>query len=126
MPGYHGANVRNVSVRMMVDELLGARHHTLFMIELKPSGAPSLSAKEHYHPFEEIYYFLSGAASGSFDGQRVGVAAGDLVFAGVGASHGLSAAGEAPVRWIEAQAPLPPASNGYFFHEDWARLEQIG
>ena len=26
MPGYHGANVQNVQIRMMVDELLGARH----------------------------------------------------------------------------------------------------
>lgn len=126
MPGYHGANIRNVSIRMMVDELLGARHHTLFVVEFKPSGIPALSAKEHYHPFEEIYFFLSGAASGSFDGERVPIETGDLVFAGVGASHGFTAVGDAPVRWIEAQAPLPPASHGFFFHDDWAKLEPLG
>jgi mannose-6-phosphate isomerase-like protein (cupin superfamily) len=126
MPGYHGANIRNVSIRMMVDELLGARHHTLFVVEFTPSGVAALSAKEHFHPFEEMYYFLSGEAIGSFDGERIPIEAGDLVFAAVGASHGFSAVGEQPVRWIEAQAPLPPAENGFFFHNDWDKLENIG
>jgi quercetin dioxygenase-like cupin family protein len=125
MPGYHGSNIRNVSIRMLVDELLGSRHHTLFVVEFAPTGAPTLSAKEHFHPFEEIYYFVSGEATGSFDGERVPIAPGDMVFAGVGASHGFSAAGTGPVRWIEAQAPLPPASNGFFFHEDWDKLEVL-
>ncbi|MHB8691017.1 MAG: cupin domain-containing protein [Solirubrobacteraceae bacterium] len=126
MPGYHGANIRNVSIRMMVDELLGSRHHTLFVVEFTPSGKPALSAREHFHPFEEIYFFMSGEAIGSFDGERVPVKAGDLVFAAVGASHGFSAVGEAPVRWIEAQAPLPPAANGFFFHDDWLKLTNLG
>jgi len=125
MPGYHGANIQNVSIRMMVDELLGSRHHTLFIVEFAPSGASKLSASEHFHPFEEMYFFLSGEAVGSFDGERVPIRAGDLVFAGVGASHGFSAVGEQPVRWIEAQAPLPPASNGFFFHNDWAKLDSL-
>jgi len=124
MPGYHGANIRNVSIRMMVDELLGARHHTLFMVEFAPSGVPALSAKEHYHPFEEMYFFMSGRALGSFDGERVPIADGDLVFAGVGASHGFTADGEEPVRWIEAQSPLPPAANGFFFRSDWEKLDR--
>jgi mannose-6-phosphate isomerase-like protein (cupin superfamily) len=111
---------------MMVDELLGSRHHTLFVVEFAPSGTPALSAKEHFHPFDEIYYFLYGHAVGSFDGEQVPIGPGDLVFAGVGASHGFSAVGDTPVRWIEAQAPLPPTSNGFFFHDDWAKLEALG
>jgi mannose-6-phosphate isomerase-like protein (cupin superfamily) len=126
MPGYHGMNIRNVSIRMMVDELLGSRHHTLFVVEFAPSGTPALSAKEHFHPFDEIYYFLYGHAVGSFDGEQVPIGPGDLVFAGVGASHGFSAVGDTPVRWIEAQAPLPPTSHGFFFHDDWAKLEALG
>lgn len=125
MPGYHGTNIRNVSIRMMVDELLGACHHTLFVVQFTPSGAPGLAAKEHYHPFEEIYYFLMGEAVASFDGDRSPVGPEDMVFAGVGASHGFSPSGSAPVRWIEAQAPLPPASNGFFFHDDWLKLDQL-
>jgi quercetin dioxygenase-like cupin family protein len=125
MPGYHGPNIRNVSIRMMIDELLGARHHTLFVVQFTPTGSPGLTAKEHFHPFEEIYYFVSGAAVGSFDGDRHPVGPGDLIFAPVGASHGFSPANAEPVRWIEAQAPLPPAQNGFVFHEDWAKHEQL-
>jgi mannose-6-phosphate isomerase-like protein (cupin superfamily) len=122
MPGYHGANIRNVRIGMMVDELLGARHHTLFVVEFAPTAGSALSAREHYHPFEEIYYFVRGAATGSFDGDRFEIAAGDLVFMGVGASHGFTNTGNEPVRWIEAQSPLPPASHGFFFHDDWRKL----
>ncbi|MGW5257689.1 cupin domain-containing protein [Streptomyces sp. NPDC004012] len=126
MPGYHGANIQDVSIRMMVDELLGARHHTMFVVEFVPTGEPTLSANEHFHPFEEAYYFLSGQASGSFDGVRVPVAAGDLAFAGVGASHGFSAVGDESVRWIEVQAPLPPSSHAFTFHRDWTKLDSLG
>ena len=55
--------------------------------------------------------------------RRLTFAAGDLVFMGVGASHGFTNTGSVPVRWIEAQAPIPPASDGFFFHEDWRKLE---
>ena len=45
---------------------------------------------------------------------------------GLAIPHGFSAVGEAPVRWIEAQAPLPPAANGFFFHDDWLKLTNLG
>ncbi len=122
MPGYHGANIRNVRIGMMVDELLGARHHTLFVVEFAPTTGSALSAREHFHPFEEMYYFVRGSATGSFDGDRYEIAAGDLVFMGVGASHGFTNTGTEAVRWIEAQAPIPPASHGFFFHDDWRKL----
>lgn len=125
MPGYHGYNVRNVSVRMMVDEQLGARHQALFVVQFQPAtGLPAgeLSAKEHFHPFEEIYFFTAGQARGRLAGQACEVAAGDLVFAGVGASHGFTNSGDTPVRWIEAQAPAPPAADGFFFEDDWVQL----
>lgn len=126
MPGYHGGNIRSVSIRMMVDELLGARHHTLFVVQFDPPTGPGLSAQEHFHPFEEMYYFLQGSATASFDGERVEVQAGDMVFAPVGGAHGFTNSGDIPVRWIEAQSPLPPASNGFFFHSDWKKLTPLG
>jgi len=124
MPGYHGYNIRNVSIRMMVDELLGAQHHTLFVVEFIPSTVTGLSAKEHFHPFEEIYYFVAGAAEGMVGGEPCSVTTGDLVFAGVNTSHGFTNDGDVPVRWIEAQAPKPPASNGTIFETDWLALER--
>jgi mannose-6-phosphate isomerase-like protein (cupin superfamily) len=125
MPGYHGKNIRNVSIRMMVDELLGAQHHTLFVVQFAAAADGTISAREHFHPFEEMYYFVSGHAAGYFDGERVEVGPGDLVFAPVGGSHGFTNIGDGPVRWIEAQAPLPPAADGFYFHNDWAQLEAI-
>jgi mannose-6-phosphate isomerase-like protein (cupin superfamily) len=126
MPGYHGPNIQNVQIRMMVDELLGARHHTMFIVQFSPNPTPGLSAKEHYHPFEEAYLFVRGSALGSFDGARVPVNTGDLVFAPAAASHGFTATGTGPVRWIEVQSPLPPASHGFVFHHDWSVMEPLG
>ena len=124
MPGYHGYNIRNVSIRMMVDGTLGAQQHTLFIVEFEPSTvATGMSAKEHYHPFEEIYYFLRGSADGIVGGEPVEVGAGDLVFAGVNTSHGFTNNGDVPMRWIEAQSPMPPEMHGTLFEEDWLRLE---
>lgn len=121
MPGYSGYNIRNVSVRMMVDGLLGARQHTLFIVQFEPSTVPTgMSAKEHYHPFEEIYYFTHGAADGLVGGEPVHVVAGDCVFAGVNTSHGFTNNGDVPMRWIEAQAPMPPSMHGTLFEDDWA------
>ncbi len=119
MPGYHGYNIKNVSVRMMVDELLGARQHTLFIVEFEPSTTKGMSAKEHFHPFEEIYFFTHGQANGIVGGEPCTVGAGDVVFAGVNTSHGFSNDGDIPMRWVEAQAPIPPAAHGTIFEADW-------
>ncbi|MBM0126731.1 cupin domain-containing protein [Pimelobacter simplex] len=126
MPGYHGANIQNVQIRMMVDELVGSVQHTMFVVQFKPTGKPGGAAKEHFHPFEEIYYLVSGSARTSFDGVNLDARAGDLIFAPVGASHGFSPVGTEPVRWIEVQAPLPPAAHGFTFHSDWAAFENLG
>ena len=121
MPGYSGYNIRNVSVRMMVDGLLGARQHTLFVVQFEPSTVPAgMSAKEHFHPFEEIYFFTHGSADGLLAGEPVQVSAGECVFAGVNTSHGFTNNGDVPMRWIEAQAPMPPSMHGTLFESDWA------
>jgi len=127
MPGYHGANVQNVQIRMMVDELLGARHHAMFIVQFKPNpGVVAKTAKEHFHPFEEIYYLLTGQTQSFCDGDNDHASAGDLIFAPVGASHGFAPLGAEPLCWVEVQSPLPPASDGFTFHNDWAGHVNIG
>lgn len=129
MPGYHGANVQNVQIRMMVDELLGARQHAMFMVQFKLDSvdkAKANAAKEHFHPFEEIYYLLSGQTDAFCDGHRHTAGVGDLVFTPVGASHGFAPIGTEPVCWVEVQSPLPPASDGFTFHNDWMSHSNIG
>jgi len=127
MPGYHGANVQNVQIRMMVDELLGARHHSTFIVQFQPNtGVVATAAKEHFHPFEETYYLLSGAVRTFCDGDTDHAEAGDLIFAPVGASHGFASAGTEPLCWVEVQSPTPPASDGFTFHNDWMGQTNIG
>jgi quercetin dioxygenase-like cupin family protein len=125
MPGYHGANVRNVQVRMMVDELLGARQHSMFIVQFR-MGATAKAASEHFHPFEEAFYLLSGTTRTSFDGTHQLATAGDIIFAPVGASHGFTPVSDEPVRWVEIQSPQPPASGGFIFHVDWADHRSLG
>jgi mannose-6-phosphate isomerase-like protein (cupin superfamily) len=125
MPGYHGPNIRSISVRMLVDQLMGAQQHTLFMVEFAPNATAGKAAREHFHPFEEIYYLVRGGALGTLDGTKVRVAAGDLVWTGVSSSHGFINDGDEPVRWIEAQAPVPPSADAFYFDDDWKRLEAM-
>jgi quercetin dioxygenase-like cupin family protein len=122
MPGYHGPNIRNISLHMLVDRLLGAQHHTLFMVEFAPRAGRGRAAKEHYHPFEEIYFYLSGSARGTLDGQEVTLAAGDLLWMSVGGTHGFVNENEEPLRFLEMQSPVPPDSDAFFFPGDWREL----
>jgi mannose-6-phosphate isomerase-like protein (cupin superfamily) len=122
MPGYHGPNIQSIFVRMLVDELLGARHHTLFMVEFGAQAVRGRAATEHYHPFEETYFLIAGSATGTLDGEVVEVAAGDLVWTSVNGTHAFVNSGDVPVRWLEVQAPVPPASDAFFFPKDWDAL----
>jgi quercetin dioxygenase-like cupin family protein len=122
MPGYHGPNIRSIAIRMEVDQLLGAQQHTLFMVEFAPNATKGKAASEHYHPFEEIYYLLAGTALGTLDGTEVRVGAGDLVWLGVNGTHGFVNDGDGPVRWLEAQAPVPPSESAFYFPDDWKKL----
>ena len=115
MPGYRGGNVRNISLWMLVDDLLGALHHTMFIVEFTPGATPG----NHYHPFEEAYYFLTGSAIARLDGEETAVEAGDLVVAGTNALHGYQMTADVPTRWIEVQAPVPPPSGAFIFPQDW-------
>jgi mannose-6-phosphate isomerase-like protein (cupin superfamily) len=119
MPGYHGPNIKSIFVRMLVDELLGATQHTLFVVEFGPQAVRGKAAMEHYHPFEETYYLLSGSATGTLDGEVVEVSAGDLVWTGVNGTHGFVNEGDVPVRWLEVQSPIPPSAHGTLFPSDW-------
>ena len=118
MKGYRGPRISGVSLWMLIDELVGALHHTMFVVEFEPGGDRQ-SAGDHYHPFDEAYYFVAGSAIAHLDGEDVPVEAGDLVFCGVNALHGYTVTGDVPVRWIEVQAPVPPPSGATFFPADW-------
>lgn len=108
-----------ITVKMMVDSDLGAFLSTMFMVQYEPDGL----AGAHDHPFEETYLILEGGVDAVFDGTEYRLEAGDIAFAGVGCPHRFSNPGDRVVRWLETQAPQPPARHSYRFARDWEYLE---
>jgi len=109
-----------ISVKMMVDRVFGADHVTMFTVDYELGGA----AQAHDHPFEEAYVFLAGEVECEMDGQHYTFRPGDVAFAGVGSVHGFYNVGTERVRWIETQAPQPPARHSYRWVDAWKRLEE--
>jgi quercetin dioxygenase-like cupin family protein len=108
-----------ISVKMMVDRGLGAELLVMFMVDYEPGGA----AQAHDHPFEEAYFFLEGEIEAELDGIAYKLRAGDVLFAGVGSTHGFYNTGRGRVRWIETQAPQPPGRHSYRWTGPWQHLE---
>ncbi len=119
MRGFRSTTARNVGLLMLVDEVVGAVHHTLFMVGFTSTDRTMTLGGQHYHPFEEIYYITEGVAIAHLEDESHPIEAGDLVFAGVNALHGFSSQTDQPVRWIEAQAPAPPRTDASFFPSQW-------
>jgi quercetin dioxygenase-like cupin family protein len=109
-----------ITVKMMVDSELGATLTTMFMVQYDLAGV----AGPHDHPFEETYLFLAGEAEATFDGEVYRLGPGDVAFAGVGCVHSFRNAGGGPLRWLETQAPQPPARHSYRFARDWDYLTE--
>jgi len=108
-----------ISVKMLVDRVFGAELLTMFTVDYEPGG----SAQVHDHPFEEAYFFLDGEITAELAGTEHTIRAGDVVFAGVGATHGFFNTGSGRVRWIETQAPQPPARHSYRWVDHWKSFE---
>ena len=109
-----------ISVKMLVDHQFGADHVTMFTVDYEIGGA----AQAHDHPFEEAYVFLGGEVEGEIDGEHYAFRPGDVAFAGVGSVHGFYNTGTERVRWLETQAPQPPARHSYRWVRDWERYEE--
>ena len=120
MKGFRSGTAKNVGLWMLVDEVVGAVHHTLFMVQFAPTGQTVTLGGQHYHPFEEIYYIVEGEAIAHLEDESIPVGIGDVVFAGVNALHGFSNQTDSRVRWIEAQSPAPPPAGAFFFPGQWA------
>jgi len=120
MKGFRSATARNVGLWMLVDEVVGAVHHTLFRVQFAPTGQTVTLGGQHYHPFEEIYYIVEGEAIALLEDERIHVGVGDAVFTGVNSLHGFSNPTDARVCWIEAQAPAPPPAGAFFFPAQWS------
>jgi quercetin dioxygenase-like cupin family protein len=107
-----------ITVKMMVDSDLGSYLSTMFMVAYEPGGAAGV----HDHPFEEAYLILDDEVDARFDDQEYRLSVGDVAFAGVGCPHAFHYPGATTVRWLETQAPQPPARHSYRFARDWDYL----
>jgi len=106
-----------VAIKMFVDRSFGAIHQSLFLIQYQPGAKIDL----HDHTFEESYFIVSGNVCATADGETHDLGAGDVIWTGVGCIHSFANLGDEPVRWIETQAPLPPAREVFRFERDWAQ-----
>jgi len=107
-----------ITVKMMIDSDLGAQMLTMFMVQYEPRGL----AGRHDHAYEETYLILDGVVDAEFDGEPYHLVPGDIAWAGVGCIHAFSNPGPGIVRWLETQAPQPPARHSYRFARDWEYL----
>jgi quercetin dioxygenase-like cupin family protein len=108
-----------VAIKMFVDRSFGAIHQSLFLIQYS-SGA---KIDPHDHTFEESYLIVAGQVRATADGKTYELGPGDTIWTGVGCIHSFENAYTEPVRWIETQAPLPPAKEVFRFERDWSRLK---
>jgi len=108
-----------VAIKMFVDRSFGAIHQSLFLIQYMPGA----KIDPHDHTFEEAYLILSGRVRAVADGKEYDLGPGDVIWTSVGCVHTFVNAGAEPVRWIETQAPLPPAKEVFRFERDWANFK---
>jgi quercetin dioxygenase-like cupin family protein len=79
----------------------------------------------HDHPFEEAYLVLDGDVDIVFDGRAYTLQRGDFAWTGVGSRHAFFPVEGRPVRWLEIQAPQPPAQGGMRWHSRWEELARL-
>jgi quercetin dioxygenase-like cupin family protein len=109
--------ITGVAIKMFVDRSLGAVHQSLFLIQYMPGA----KIDPHDHTFEESYLIVQGVVEATADGKTYRLGPGDVIWTGVGCIHAFANTGTEPVRWIETQAPLPPAKEIFRFERDWVQ-----
>ena len=112
------AGLEGVFLKWMIDEKFGSIHHRMLYIEYQPGVSIGL----HDHTFEEAYFLLSGEVQGVLDGQTYLARPGDVLWTGVGCVHSFANVGDAPVRWIETFAPIPPKEDVFRFMGNWDKV----
>ncbi len=110
-----------VAIKMFVDRSFGAVHQSLFLIQYMPGAR----IDTHDHTFEESYLIVGGRVRATADGKTYELGPGDVIWTSVGCIHSFENLGTEPVRWIETQAPLPPAKEVFRFERDWAQFDKV-
>ena len=115
-----GSNVGGASVKLLMNQEFGASQFILMALQYVPGGA----IKKHDHAFEEGFFFIEGELEANLDGDFRTVGPGDFFWSGVESAHELTNRSDAPVRWLETQAPQPPSRHQFRYRADWDRLRE--
>jgi quercetin dioxygenase-like cupin family protein len=118
LAGFGAANVGGASLNILIQRDFGASQFNLMVVEYVEGG----TIKEHDHPFEEAFFFLTGEIEAVLEGETYTLGAGDFCWSGVGSMHTFLNRGEEPVRWLETQVPQPPTRHQARFKGDWEQL----
>jgi quercetin dioxygenase-like cupin family protein len=113
-----GANVGGASVKLLVNADFGASQLVLMALRYVEGGL----IKEHDHAFEEGFFFLEGEIEALLDGKTYTLGPGDYCWSSVEGMHALTNRSDAPVRWLETQAPQPPPRHQFRYRTDWESL----
>ena len=117
LEGFGEANVGGAALKMLVERDNGATQFNLFVVQYQPGGF----IKEHDHPFEEAFFFVSGEIEAVLDGETHTLQAGDYCWSSAGSMHAFTNRSDAPVRWLETQVPQPPSRYQARFRNEWER-----
>ena len=115
LAGFGAANVGGARLKMLIDREFGASQFNLFVVEYVTEGL----IREHDHPFEESFFFVSGEIEAVLDGTAYDLKAGDYCWSGTASMHAFTNRSAEPVRWIETQVPQPPSRHQARFRGDW-------
>jgi len=83
--------------------------------------------KGPYTNWEAYGYQQSGGSwklvkSDLVDGETYTLGPGDYCWSSVEGMHALTNRSDAPVRWLETQAPQPPSRHQFRYRADWERI----
>lgn len=109
------SDLHGFAIKFLMDRDFGAVHFNMFVVDFADGGL----CNHHDHPFEEAYFILDGAVDITFDGIDYTLKKGDYAWTGVGSQHAFFPKQGQPVRWLEVQAPQPPAQGGMRWHAQW-------
>ncbi|NKB49576.1 MAG: cupin domain-containing protein [Alphaproteobacteria bacterium] len=115
------SELHGFSLRMLMDANFGATHFNMFVVSFPDGGL----CDHHDHPFEEAYFILDGTVDVIFDGKDYTLGPGDYGWTGVGAQHGFFPKAGQPIRWLEIQAPQPPAEGGMRWMSRWDYVNTV-
>ena len=100
-----------------VERAMGSVHMGTGICYLNANGI----SQPHIHSFEQSFYILDGNVIAQIGDQAYLLSPGNFALISTGVKHAFRNAGNEPVRWIETQAPLPPAKEVFRFERDWAQ-----